>query len=210
MAGPPGTVADGGPLRVFGVILAGGAGRRMGGADKALLELGGRTLLAHAVARLGPQVEGLALSANGDPARFAGYGLPVLADAQPLGPLSGILTALDRAADLGATAVVSVAVDTPFFPEDLVPRLLWSAEGSGAGLALAETAGQVHPTFGLWPVGLRGDLRATLARGEARVLAFADRHGAARAAFADGRAFLNVNTPEDRDRAEALLRGASA
>jgi molybdopterin-guanine dinucleotide biosynthesis protein A len=182
----------------------------MGGADKALLTLGGRTLLAHAAERLGPQVEDLALSANGDPARFAGYGLPVLADAQPLGPLSGILSALDRAAGLGATAVVSVAVDTPFFPQDLVPRLLWAAEGSAAGLALAESGGQVHPTFGLWPVGLRGDLRATLARAEARVMAFADRHGAARAPFADDRAFLNVNTPEDLARATALLRGATA
>jgi molybdopterin-guanine dinucleotide biosynthesis protein A len=195
-------------LRIFGVILAGGAGRRIGGADKALLMLGRHTLLARAIGRLGPQVEDLALSANGDPKRFAEYGLPVLADAMSLGPLSGILAALDRVADLGATAVVSVAVDTPFFPEDLVPHLLLAAESAPEGLALAETGGQVHPTFGLWPVGLRGDLRATLARGEARVLAFADRHSAARAHFADDRAFLNVNTPEDRDRAEALLQGA--
>jgi molybdenum cofactor guanylyltransferase len=172
--------------------------------------LGGLTLLARAEARLGPQVEDLALSADGDPARFAGYGLPVLADAVPLGPLAGILAALDRAAGLGAAAVVSAAVDTPFVPQDLVPRLLLAAEGAPEGLALAESAGQVHPTFGLWPVGLRADLRATLARGEARILAFADRHGAARARFADDRAFLNVNTPEDRDRAEALLRSARA
>jgi molybdopterin-guanine dinucleotide biosynthesis protein A len=210
MAGPSGTAADGDRVRIFGVILAGGQGRRLGGADKALLDLGGQTLLARAVARLGPQVEDLALSANGDPARFSAFGLPVLADAVSLGPLSGILAALDRAADLGATAVVSVAVDTPFFPEDLVPRLLWAAEAAPEGLALAETAGQVHPTFGLWPAGLRPDLRATLARGESRVLAFADRHGAARAPFADDSAFLNVNTPADRHRAEALLRGAPA
>lgn len=197
-------------MRVFGVILAGGQGRRLGGADKALMIVGGKTLLARAAARLGPQVEDLVLSANGDPARFGGYGLPVLADAEPLGPLSGILSALDRAAGLGATAVVSVAVDTPFFPEDLVPRLILAAETAGAGPALAESAGRVHPTFGLWPVDLRGDLRAALARGEARVLAFADRHGAARAAFADDRAFLNLNTPEDRLRAEALLAGVRA
>jgi molybdenum cofactor guanylyltransferase len=197
-------------LRIFGVILAGGAGRRIGGANKALLMLGTRTLLARAIDRLGPQVEDLVLSANGDPVHYAGYGLPVLADAVPLGPLSGILAALDRAEGLGATAVVSVAVDTPFFPQDLVPRLLMAAEGAPEGLALAETAGQVHPTFGLWPVGLRHDLRATLARGEARVLAFAERHGAARAPFADDLAFLNVNTPEDRNRAEKLLQGARA
>ena len=202
-------MADGGPLRIFGVILAGDAGRRTDGAERALRVLAGQTLLARAVARLGPQVDDLVLGANGDPARFAVCGLPVLTDAVSLGPLSGILAALDRAADLGATAMVSVAVDTPFFPQDLVPRLLLAAEDAPEGVALAATAGQVHPTFGLWPVGLRGDLRETLARGEARVLAFADRHGAARAPFADDRAFLNVNTPGDLGRAEALLQGAT-
>ncbi len=180
----------------------------MGGADKALLHLAGITLAARAVARLGPQVEGLAISANGDPARLSGAGLTVVPDAVPQGPLSGILAALDWAAAQGATAVASVAVDTPFFPQDLVPRLIWAAEGSAAGVALAESAGQVHPTFGLWPVGLRDDLRATLSRGEARVLGFADRHGAARARFADDRAFLNLNRPEDLSQAEALLQGS--
>ena len=197
-------------MRIFGVILAGGEGRRLGGADKALLRLGDVTLLARAEARLGPQVENLAISANGDADRFAAFRLTVLPDAQPMGPLSGVLAALDWARGLGGTAVASVAVDTPFFPEDLVPRLLLAAEGSTEGLALAETAGQVHPTFGLWPVDLCDDLRATLARGEARVQGFADRHGAGRAHFSDDRAFLNVNTPEDRDRAEAMLRGVQA
>ena len=180
----------------------------MGGADKAALTLGGRSLLAHAADRLDPQVDRLAISANGDPARFAAHHLPVLPDHAPQGPLSGLLAALDWAAPLGATHVVTVAVDTPFFPGDLVPQLLLAAETSPAGAALADSNGQPHPTFGLWPVTLRYDLRATLARGEARVMDFARRHGAATAHFPDDRAFLNLNTPEDLSAAEALLGAA--
>ncbi len=196
-------------MRIFGVILAGGTGRRMGGADKATLTLGGRSLLAHAADRLGPQVDRLAVSANGDAARFAAHRLPVLPDRAPQGPLSGLLAALDWAAPLGATHVVTAAVDTPFFPGDLVPQLLLAAESSPSGSALAESNGQHHPTFGLWPVDLHDDLRATLARGEARVMDFARRHGAATAHFPDDCAFLNLNTPQDLAAAEALLGAAS-
>jgi molybdopterin-guanine dinucleotide biosynthesis protein A len=196
-------------MRIFGVILAGGSGRRMGGADKSALTLGGVPLIARAIDRLEAQVERLAISANGEPARFARYRLPILPDDAPQGPLSGILAALDWAAAEDATAVVSVAVDTPFFPGDLVPRLILAGESTETGLALAESAGRVHPTFGLWPVGLRHDLRDTLTRGEARVTDFARRHGAAHAAFEDPRAFLNINTPEDLARAEAMLAGAA-
>jgi molybdopterin-guanine dinucleotide biosynthesis protein A len=201
--------AGAGRLRIFGVILAGGAGRRMGGADKALLMLAGAPLARHALDRLVPQVEDLAFSANGDPARLAAFGCPVLADDEPMGPLSGILAALDWAAAGGAAAVASAAVDTPFFPEDLVPRLMLAAEGSPGRLALAASGGQRHPTFGLWPTGLRHDLRATLGRGTARVTDFADRHGAATAAFPDDLAFLNINTPDDLARAEALIGSAA-
>lgn len=197
-------------MRIFGVILAGGEGRRMGGTDKALVLLGGVSLARRTADRLGPQVEALAFSANGDPARLAGLADAVLPDDFPMmGPLSGILAALDWAARHGASAVVSAAVDTPFLPQDLVPCLLLAAEGSAGGTALAASGGQRHPTFGLWPVDLRHDLRATLARGEARVTAFADRHGAAVAHFPDDRAFLNLNTPHDLARAEALLQGAT-
>lgn len=195
-------------MRIFGVILAGGTGRRMGGADKAFLSLGERSMIDRVVERLDPQVEQLAISANGDPARFATQHCTVLRDEQPLGPLSGILAALDWAAAAGATHVVSVAVDTPFFPADLVPRLLLAAEISGTSIALAESEGQVHPTFGLWPVALRGDLKATLARGEARVMDFASRHRHALAEFSGEAAFLNVNSPADLTRAEAMLRGS--
>jgi molybdopterin-guanine dinucleotide biosynthesis protein A len=196
-------------LRIFGVILAGGSGRRMGGADKALLRLAGRSLVSRAADRLGPQVEALAISANGDPARFAPLGLPILPDTAPQGPLSGVLAALDWAAAQGATMLVTAAVDTPFFPPDLVPRLILAAETARTSVALAESGGRVHPTFGLWPVTLRDDLRAALARGEARVMDFAHSHCFATAPFSQETAFLNLNTPEDLARAEVLVTGAA-
>ncbi|NBE06987.1 molybdenum cofactor guanylyltransferase MobA [Paragemmobacter ruber] len=196
-------------MRIFGVILAGGQGRRMGGADKALLPLAARPLIAHAADRLEPQVERLALSANGDPARLTFLGLPVLPDARSEGPLSGILAALDWAAPLGATAVVSAPVDAPFLPPDLVPRLILAGEGAG-GVAMARSGGNDHPTFGLWPVALRDPLRAFLASGaKARVRTFADAHNAARADFADDGAFTNLNTPEDLAAAAARIGGVA-
>ncbi len=179
----------------------------MGGADKALLPLAGQPLIAHVTERLEPQVERLAISANGDPARFASLRLPVLPDQRSEGPLSGILSALDWAAPLGATAVVSAPVDAPFLPPDLVPRLILAGESSG-GCALARSGGNDHPTFGLWPVSLREPLRAFLASGEkARVRTFADAHHAARADFPDDGAFANLNTPDDLA-AAAIRMGA--
>jgi molybdenum cofactor guanylyltransferase len=195
-------------MRIFGVILAGGTGRRMGGADKAALRLAGQSLIRRAADRIEPQVERLAISANGDPARFAELRLPVLPDATALGPLAGILAAIEWASPQGATAIVSAAVDTPFFPADLVPRLLLAAETGATPIALAQSAEQVHPTFGLWPVALGADLRATLARGEARVMDFARRHGFTPALFLDDGAFLNLNTPADLDRAERMIAEA--
>lgn len=196
-----------------GVILAGGRAVRMGGGDKALLSLGGRSLMARAIERIEPQVEALALNANGDPARFARFGLPVLPDPLPdfPGPLAGILAGLDWAAALGARHLVTVAADTPFFPPDLVPRLLLAAEDAGQPIALAATSGtegpQRHPTFGLWPTDLRADLRATLAAGQRKVVDWADRHGAAMALFPVGGydPFFNINRPEDLAQAEAMI-----
>ena len=132
-------------MRIFGVILAGGTGRRMGGTDKSALLLGAQPLLARVIDRLDPQVEQLAISANGDASRFAACRLPVLPDAMPQGPLSGVLAALDWAAPQGATAVVSVAVDTPFFPGDLVPQLLLRQKG--------------HPPAQRWPSRVAARIR---------------------------------------------------
>lgn len=194
-----------GRVRIFGAILAGGDARRMGGADKALLAFGGSPLLAQVIARLEPQVEQLALSANGDPARFARFGLPVLPDAQRLGPLSGVLAALRWAAPLGATAVVTAPVDGPFLPADLTPRLCLAADG---GLAVASVQGRTHATYALWPIGLTGALAAFLASGvKPKVMDFATANGAAVADFPDERAFANLNTPADLLWAQTILQG---
>ncbi|PTX57466.1 molybdenum cofactor guanylyltransferase [Litoreibacter ponti] len=194
-----------------GVILAGGQSRRMGGGDKGLLRLGGETLLERVIARLEPQVAELALNANGDASRFD-VNLPVVADsvAEFPGPLAGVLAGLDWAAERGHTHIVTAAADTPFFPCDLVPRLMLAAEEAPIALAATpdpERGMARHPTFGLWPVALRDDLRAALADGVRKVVAWTDRHGTAMARFEAEPfdPFFNVNTPEDMTRAEGLL-----
>jgi molybdopterin-guanine dinucleotide biosynthesis protein A len=194
-------------MRIFGVILAGGQGQRMGGVDKALVPLAGAPLLAHVIARLEPQVERLVLSANGDAARFARFGLPVLPDGPGAGPLAGVLAALRWAAPLGATAVVSAPVDGPFLPGDLCPRLCLAAENAPEGLAVAQAGGRLHPTFALWPVELAEPLAAFLDSGaKPKVMDFVAAHGATEAQFAEGSGFDNLNTPEDLAAAERYLR----
>ncbi len=193
-------------MRVFGVVLAGGTGQRFGGVDKAALRLDGKRLIDLAIDRLSPQVEALCISANGDGARF-GLTWPVLADAQPLGPLAGILAALHWAADHGADHLATAAVDTPHFPCDLVAQLRLAMEGqTGAVLALARGA-QLHGTFGLWPTALREELADFLASGvKPRLRDFAARYPHATAEFADERAFDNINTPQDLARLAQSLK----
>lgn len=191
--------------KIPGVILAGGLSSRMGGGDKCLLSLGSETLLQQVIARLRPQVSAMVLNANGDASRFADYGLQVVADGIDgyAGPLAGVLAGLDWAAAQGADHIVSVAADTPFFPTDLVQRLN-TGRGS-APLALAASIdpkrGQVRqPTFGLWPVALRDDLRAALQDGLRKVVIWTDKHGGTEVLFepVNGQEpFFNVNTPED-------------
>ncbi|WP_309663885.1 molybdenum cofactor guanylyltransferase MobA [Tabrizicola sp.] len=194
-------------MRILGVVLAGGGARRMGGVDKAFVRLNGTALIEHVLARLAPQVSSIAISANGNLQRFRDIGCDVLPDSVPLGPLSGILSALDWAAAHGAAAVVSAPVDAPFLPADLAARLALAA---GSGVAVARCDGRDHPVFGLWPVALAEDLRRFLASGEKpKVTTFADRHQAIRADFPDAGAFLNLNSPEDLAHAEALIRGAA-
>lgn len=195
----------------LGVILAGGQATRMGGGDKGLLPLGQGTLLSSVIDRLEPQVAGLALNANGDAARFSDLGLPVLADSIDgfAGPLAGVLAGLDWAAEQGAETIVTAAADTPFFPCDLVPRLLLAADGMTHPLALAATSDAKrgsarHPTFGLWPVALRDDLRAALAGGLRKVVLWTLAHDGREAMFPEEAAFFNVNTPEDLAKAEAM------
>jgi molybdopterin-guanine dinucleotide biosynthesis protein A len=202
-------------MKLVGLLLAGGQSRRMGGGDKALRELDGVPLLARVIARLRPQVEALVLNANGDPARFAAFGLPVVADSIPgfAGPLAGVLTGLDWAAinRPDCPAVLSVATDAPFLPHDLAARLVAAAHEAGADLACAASGGRAHPVFGLWPVRLREDLRrAVVVEGVRKVDQWTGRHRLVTVAFADRPLdpFFNANRPEDLATAAALL-GAS-
>lgn len=191
-------------MRIFGVILAGGQGRRLGGVDKAALDLGGARLVDLAVGRLEPQVEELAISSNTG-AGLASLGLPILPDAAPLGPLAGLLAAMEWAAPLGADYIASVAVDCPHFPCDLVAHLRLALEGGGV-VALAR-AGRVHGTFGLWPVSLRGDLAQFLQSGaNPKLMDYAARAPLAYADFPDEAAFDNINTPQDLARLRAGLK----
>ncbi len=188
-------------MRIFGVILAGGQGRRMGGLDKASLELGGVRLMDMAIARLEPQIENLAISSNAA-ALHAEFRLPLLPDSTSLGPLSGLLSAMEWAAQQGADYIASAAVDCPHFPCDLVAQLRLALEGGGQ-IALAR-AGRVHGTFGLWPVALRLELGPFLASGaKPKLMDFAGRYDLAFADFHDETAFDNINTPEDLARLKA-------
>lgn len=187
-----------------GIILAGGRATRMGGGDKGLLKIAGNTILARVIDRIDPHVADLAINANGDPTRFAAFGLPVVADSvegHP-GPLAGILAGLDWGCAVGASFVVTVAADTPFFPENLVPRLI--ASKADHSIVLAETPSGRHPTFGLWSTTLADDLRRAIAEGTRKVVAFTDTQVCTTAEFDDDDAFFNVNTPEDLVRAEGL------
>lgn len=194
----------------LGLILAGGLARRMGGGDKALLPLAGRPMLDHVITRLRGQCDGLLLNANGDPARFAGFGLPVVADTVPdfAGPLAGILAGLEwLAAHRPAMPwLLSVAADTPFLPVDLAQRLHAARVAAGTPLACAASAGRAHHAIGLWPVSLREDLRRSLTAGERKIAAWTGRHGVATAEWPAEPfdPFFNINTPEDLAEAERL------
>jgi molybdopterin-guanine dinucleotide biosynthesis protein A len=197
--------------RVLGLVLAGGLARRMGGGDKARIQIGGKTILERVLTRLTPQCAGVILNANGDPARFADTGLRVVADSVPdfAGPLAGILAGLDWAAanvpDI--VDVVSVPGDCPFLPHDLVARLAEARQAAGTPLACARSGEWRHPVVGLWRVALREDLRkALLAEGLHKIEIWTARHGVA---LADWPAtpvdpFFNVNTPDDAAEAERI------
>jgi molybdenum cofactor guanylyltransferase len=199
------------PLTV-GLLLAGGLSRRMGGGDKCLRPLGGRPVLAHIIERARPQVSALVLNANGDPARFAAFGLPVASDVIEgfAGPLAGVLTGMEWAAAHRPDAawLATFATDAPFFPRDLVARLHAAIERGKADMACARSDGQDHPVFGLWPVRLRGDLRRAMEEGVRKVDLWTARYKLAVAEFttAPFDPFFNANRPEDLAEAERLLK----
>ena len=198
----------------FGLILAGGLARRMGGGDKAKIEIGGVTILDRVLATLSGQCVGLAINANGDPERFADTGLPVIPDNVPdhPGPLAGILAGLDWLAeqDSGVEWMLSVPGDCPFLPDDLVARLHQARRKMGAGvpLACARSGEWRHPVVALWPLALREDLRRALTVEDLRKIeVWTSRHGVA---VADWPAepvdpFFNVNTPDDAKRAQDMM-----
>ncbi len=201
-------------IEPFGVILAGGLGRRMGGIDKCLVTLNGQVLLSLVIDRLREQVSTIALNANGQVDRFDGFGLTVIEDTFEgnVGPLAGVLAGMDWAAAYGASTIVSVASDTPFFPIDLVARLEAESTNMKTPLVLAvtEEADQVrrrHPTFGLWSVSLRHDLRQSLESGLRKVVRWTDLHDCREAVFlgSEVESFFNINTPEDLVFAEQML-----
>jgi len=197
---------------IVGVLLAGGQSRRMGGGDKSLNDLDGRPLLAHVVGRAQPQVDTLILNANGDPARFTEYSLPIVADTVDgfVGPLAGVLTGQEWAHENAPQAkwVVTMATDTPFFPSDLVARFAAAIEENGADMAMATSGGNRHPVFGMWPVRLAGDLRHALVVDEVRkVLHWTDRFNLVQVDFSCSPydPFFNINRPEDLQQAQRLI-----
>ena len=196
----------------IGVLLAGGLGRRMGGGDKPMREVGGLTLLARAIDRLAPQCDALLINAHGDPARFAEFGLPVVADSIEgfAGPLAGILTALEWAREHrpGCEWIVSIPTDSPFLPRDLVSRLHEARLQARQPLAAARSGGQVHHVVGLWPVSLANDLRHALIVEDMREVGrLAARYGVAEAIWPTEPydPFFNANRPEDLAASEAIL-----
>ena len=194
--------------RVLGVLLAGGLARRMGGGDKPLRLLAGRPLLDHVLGAIRPQVDALVLNANGDAARFAAYGLPVVADPLPdhPGPLVGILAGMRRAQALGMEDVLSVATDTPFLPPDLASRLDAARHAAGVPIACAASGGWTHPVIALWPAALADALEAALLAGMRKIDAWTEGQGIAHAAFAGmPDRFFNANSPDDLAEAERLL-----
>jgi molybdopterin-guanine dinucleotide biosynthesis protein A len=205
--------SEGAPPAVLGVLLAGGQARRMGGGDKGLRPLAGRTLLERVIARARPQVRALLLNANGDPSRFARFGLPVATDVIEgfAGPLAGVLTGMEwaRAQRPDLAWIATIATDTPFFPADLVERLLAAVEQNGAELACARSNRQAHPVFGLWPVRLADELRHAMTEEDIRkVDVWTARYRLAQVDFPGEPIdpFFNTNRPEDLAEAERILR----
>ncbi|MBI3433564.1 MAG: molybdenum cofactor guanylyltransferase MobA [Proteobacteria bacterium] len=185
----------------------------MGGGDKGLIDVGDVPILARVLARLAPSCAAIAINANGDPARFSGFGLPVIADSVPdfAGPLAGILSGLDWAArhHPAVAWVASAPADCPFLPADLVARLHGARADKDVPLACARSGEWRHPVVGLWPVDLRQDLRrALLDEGMRKIEVWTGQHGVAIADWPGQPVdpFFNVNTPQDAAEADRMAR----
>ncbi|MEM7222897.1 MAG: molybdenum cofactor guanylyltransferase MobA [Pseudomonadota bacterium] len=209
------------PPLVAGVLMAGGQSRRMGGGDKCLRDLAGKPILAHILERARPQVAAMVLNANGDPARFAAFGQPIVADSVEgfAGPLAGVLSGMEWAAATlpGCRWIVSFACDAPFLPLDLAKRLMDAVKEEGADMACAQSLGRDHPVFGLWPLALKDELaHAMTEEGLRKVDLWTGRYRLARVAFAPLETaagpldpFFNTNRPEDLEQAERFMTAQS-
>ncbi|MBN9004102.1 MAG: molybdenum cofactor guanylyltransferase MobA [Rhizobiales bacterium] len=196
---------------VPGVVLAGGLARRMGGGDKPMRKIAGKTILERVIARLAPQCTELIINANGDPARFASFGLPVIPDdlADYPGPLAGILAALDWTAANrpGTRWILSAAGDCPFLPRDLASRLEAARAAQDAELAVAASGQQTHPVVGLWSVRLRHELReALVVEGLRKIDRWTSRYPIATVTWSTEPLdpFFNANTIDDIAEADRL------
>jgi molybdenum cofactor guanylyltransferase len=198
------------PSTVAGVILAGGAGERMGGRSKALVTLHGKPLIEHAIANFAPQVGALALSVHTQTGELDRYTLPILTDdtAERSGPTAGLRVAIAWCArETSAEWLALSPVDAPFLPHDLVSRLIDAARRSNAPAASAATGDHIHPTISVWAISAAKEIERLLDVEKLRALhELLRRLGAARAAFADDTMFLNINTPEDLATAERIVR----
>ena len=199
-----------------GVILAGGLATRMGGGDKTLKEIGERKILDIVIERIRPQVSGLVFNTNNDPVIYSDLDIPIISDQfkNSYGPLAGILAGMEWACQKGYSLMVSIAGDTPFFPEDLVAKLVFNQQQNQESIVLAatrdKTSGKIyrHPTFGLWSVHLRHDLKANLDNGVRKIVQWTDQHQGKLVEFPIGKVdpFFNINTPGDLQEAERLIR----
>ncbi len=205
-------------IDIPGIILAGGLSRRMGGGDKGLLMLGKTTIIERVIDKILPQVGSLAININGDSSRFPDYKLPIIPDSIKgyLGPLSGILAGMEWAFKNGNRYIATVAADTPFLPDDLIKRLNAMVESKNLNIGIAASrilSGDdvfIHPTFGIWEVALKDDLRDALANDTRKIMFWAKKFKLDYYYFDTSDKlsdpFFNINTPDDLEEAKYRLK----
>ena len=205
-------------INLPGIILAGGLSRRMGGGDKGLMDLGDKTILERVIENIEPQVCSLAININGDSSRFPNYELPVIPDSIKgyLGPLSGILAGMEWAFKNDYKYIATVAADTPFLPDDFIKRLhaLVKSKNLNIGIAASRILSTddvfMHPTFGIWEVGLKDDLRDALANDTRKIMFWAKKFKLDYYYFDTSDKlsdpFFNINTPDDLEKAKCRLK----
>lgn len=188
-----------------GCVLAGGLGTRLGGVDKGWVEIGGVPLIQRVLERLQPQVNAGLINANRGIDEYAQLGWPVIADlvSDFAGPLAGISAALDAAR---TDWVLFVPVDAARLPNDLALRLCAAVKQNGSPAAYVCTSDGPMPVCCLVSRALRDDLRQRIADGERSVIAWLHLHQATSVSYDEWpREYWSVNTPEERQRLEALL-----